>query len=122
MEKLIRRAFFLYPSYHLSMRAKDERLMTSVWMGVYPKWKNKAFQGRDYIMAAQLNQVYDMTLQKRDVNLAEIQICPNIREKNLKIQEVRRCVALGMKGFEIGSHVGEKSLDHKDFWPLYKVN
>ncbi|PAV66155.1 hypothetical protein WR25_20959 [Diploscapter pachys] len=25
-----------------------------------------------------------------------------------------------MKGFEIGSHVGEKSLDHKDFWPLYK--
>ena len=43
MEKLIRRAFFLYPSYHLSMRAKDERLMTSVWMGVYPKWKNKAF-------------------------------------------------------------------------------
>ncbi|CAD6187812.1 unnamed protein product [Caenorhabditis auriculariae] len=26
-----------------------------------------------------------------------------------------------MKGFEIGSHVGEKSLDHRDFWPLYKV-
>lgn len=37
------------------------------------------------------------------------------------IQEVRRCVSLGMKGFEIGSHVGEKSLDHRDFWPLYKV-
>ncbi|KAF1763343.1 hypothetical protein GCK72_011609 [Caenorhabditis remanei] len=26
-----------------------------------------------------------------------------------------------MKGFEIGSHVGDKSLDHSDFWPLYKV-
>ncbi|PAV88598.1 hypothetical protein WR25_19518 isoform C [Diploscapter pachys] len=36
------------------------------------------------------------------------------------VEEVRRCVALGMKGFEIGSHVGEKSLDHRDFWPLYK--
>ncbi|CAI2349623.1 unnamed protein product [Caenorhabditis sp. 36 PRJEB53466] len=36
-------------------------------------------------------------------------------------EEVRRCVALGMRAFEIGSHVGEKSLDHADFWPLYKV-
>ncbi|KJH49599.1 hypothetical protein DICVIV_04266 [Dictyocaulus viviparus] len=34
--------------------------------------------------------------------------------------ELRRCAALGVRGFEIGSHVGEKSLDHKDFWPLYK--
>ncbi|KAK6739832.1 hypothetical protein RB195_008369 [Necator americanus] len=36
------------------------------------------------------------------------------------IQELRRCVSMGFRGFEIGSHVGEKSLDHKDFWPLYK--
>lgn len=36
------------------------------------------------------------------------------------IQEVRRCVGMGFRGFEIGSHIGEKSLDHKDFWPLYK--
>ncbi|VDM57539.1 unnamed protein product [Angiostrongylus costaricensis] len=36
------------------------------------------------------------------------------------MQEVRRCAALGVRGFEIGSHVGEKSLDHADFWPLYK--
>ncbi|XGW17236.1 hypothetical protein V3C99_002109 [Haemonchus contortus] len=28
---------------------------------------------------------------------------------------------MGFRGFEIGSHVGEKSLDHKDFWPLYKL-
>ncbi|CAJ0941653.1 unnamed protein product, partial [Mesorhabditis belari] len=28
---------------------------------------------------------------------------------------------MGVKGFEIGSHVGEKNLDHKDFDPLYKT-
>ncbi|WKY00490.1 hypothetical protein Q1695_014940 [Nippostrongylus brasiliensis] len=28
---------------------------------------------------------------------------------------------MGFQGFEIGSHVGDKSLDHKDFFPLYKV-
>ncbi|WKY00492.1 hypothetical protein Q1695_014940 [Nippostrongylus brasiliensis] len=36
-------------------------------------------------------------------------------------QEARRCAAMGFQGFEIGSHVGDKSLDHKDFFPLYKV-
>lgn len=29
---------------------------------------------------------------------------------------------MGIKGFEVGSHVAEKSLDHRDFWPLYKVS
>lgn len=37
-------------------------------------------------------------------------------------QEVKRCVSMGIKGFEVGSHVAEKSLDHRDFWPLYKVS
>lgn len=36
------------------------------------------------------------------------------------IQEVKRCVSMGFRGFEIGSHIGEKSLDHVDFHPLYK--
>ncbi|GMS89736.1 hypothetical protein PENTCL1PPCAC_11911, partial [Pristionchus entomophagus] len=36
------------------------------------------------------------------------------------VQEMRRCVSLGVRGFEIGSHVGEKNLDHRDFDPLYK--
>ncbi|EPB73316.1 hypothetical protein ANCCEY_07614 [Ancylostoma ceylanicum] len=36
------------------------------------------------------------------------------------LQELRRCANMGFRGVEIGSHVGEKSLDHKDFWPLYK--
>ncbi|CAB3403222.1 unnamed protein product [Caenorhabditis bovis] len=37
------------------------------------------------------------------------------------LQEVKRCVGLGVKGFEIGSHLAEKSLDDNYFWPLYKV-
>ncbi|EYB95412.1 hypothetical protein Y032_0160g3338 [Ancylostoma ceylanicum] len=37
-----------------------------------------------------------------------------------KLSELRRCANMGFRGVEIGSHVGEKSLDHKDFWPLYK--
>uniref|UniRef100_A0A158PB35 2-amino-3-carboxymuconate-6-semialdehyde decarboxylase n=1 Tax=Angiostrongylus cantonensis TaxID=6313 RepID=A0A158PB35_ANGCA len=43
-----------------------------------------------------------------------------LKRDHFNFDEVRRCVALGVRGFEIGSHVGEKSLDHADFWPLYK--
>ncbi|CAI4222230.1 unnamed protein product [Auanema sp. JU1783] len=35
-------------------------------------------------------------------------------------QELKRCVSMGFRAIEIGSHIEEKSLDHHDFWPLYK--
>uniref|UniRef100_A0A915DVV7 2-amino-3-carboxymuconate-6-semialdehyde decarboxylase n=1 Tax=Ditylenchus dipsaci TaxID=166011 RepID=A0A915DVV7_9BILA len=38
------------------------------------------------------------------------------------VQEIRRCVSeFNMPGFQIGSHVNEKNLDHSDFWPIYKA-
>ncbi|WKY00491.1 hypothetical protein Q1695_014940 [Nippostrongylus brasiliensis] len=49
----------------------------------------------------------------RDVQATEDRWAP--------VEEARRCAAMGFQGFEIGSHVGDKSLDHKDFFPLYKV-
>ncbi|KAJ1374942.1 2-amino-3-carboxymuconate-6-semialdehyde decarboxylase [Parelaphostrongylus tenuis] len=61
----------------------------------------------------------DLTIAFGKNNFAQAQIstfCGWLAQ----LQEVRRCAALGVRGFEIGSHVGEKSLDHADFWPLYK--
>ncbi|KAI1708841.1 amidohydrolase domain-containing protein [Ditylenchus destructor] len=35
---------------------------------------------------------------------------------------MRRCVTeLGMPGFQIGSHINEKNLDHSDLYPIYKA-
>ncbi|XGW17229.1 hypothetical protein V3C99_002105 [Haemonchus contortus] len=62
--------------------------------------------------------------------LAQCQLAPDrlvplgtlpMNDVRRAVEEVRRCAKMGFRGFEIGSHVGEKSLDHKDFWPLYKV-
>uniref|UniRef100_A0AC34Q5X7 2-amino-3-carboxymuconate-6-semialdehyde decarboxylase n=2 Tax=Panagrolaimus sp. JU765 TaxID=591449 RepID=A0AC34Q5X7_9BILA len=39
----------------------------------------------------------------------------------LAVKEMRRCVSeLGMTGFELGSNINGKNLDHPDFDPLYK--
>uniref|UniRef100_A0A914YYY0 2-amino-3-carboxymuconate-6-semialdehyde decarboxylase n=1 Tax=Panagrolaimus superbus TaxID=310955 RepID=A0A914YYY0_9BILA len=39
----------------------------------------------------------------------------------LSLKEMKRCVSeLGMTGFEIGSNINGKNLDHPDFYPFYK--
>lgn len=40
----------------------------------------------------------------------------------LAAEEAKRCVTeLGLAGIQIGSHVGEKNLDHESFYPLYQA-
>ncbi|KAK0419909.1 hypothetical protein QR680_014399 [Steinernema hermaphroditum] len=45
-----------------------------------------------------------------------------MQNTELAIKELRRCVSeLGIKSIQIGSHINNKSLDHPDFRPLWKV-
>lgn len=37
------------------------------------------------------------------------------------VDELTRCVTeLGMQGIEIGTHVGDKTLDHESLFPIFK--
>ncbi|KAI6176474.1 2-amino-3-carboxymuconate-6-semialdehyde decarboxylase [Aphelenchoides bicaudatus] len=45
-----------------------------------------------------------------------------LQNTELAVKELRRCATeLGMRAVEIGSHLGEKNLDHEHFWPIYKA-
>lgn len=45
-----------------------------------------------------------------------------IQDIDLSIGEMRRCKEqLGIRGFEIGSHIGDRNLDHKSFFPLWEA-
>jgi aminocarboxymuconate-semialdehyde decarboxylase len=39
----------------------------------------------------------------------------------LAVKELQRCKEIGLKGVEIGSHIGNKNLDHRSFWPLWEA-
>ncbi len=44
-----------------------------------------------------------------------------MQDTDLAILELRRCMQeLGLRGVQIGSHVNDKNLNHKDFFPFYE--
>ena len=45
-----------------------------------------------------------------------------MQDTELSIAEMRRCKEqLGIRGFEIGSHIEDRNLDHKSFFPLWEA-
>jgi len=44
-----------------------------------------------------------------------------MQDVDRSIQELERCKTLGLRGVEIGSHIQEKNLDDKSFFPLYEA-
>ncbi len=44
-----------------------------------------------------------------------------MQDIKLAVQELERCKAIGLPGVEIGSHIQDKNLDHRSFFPLWEA-
>ncbi|KAI6222352.1 2-amino-3-carboxymuconate-6-semialdehyde decarboxylase [Aphelenchoides fujianensis] len=82
------------------------------------------FQAKDEhneVVARFLNDDIYAQCRKYPDRLVPLGTLP-LQNTELAVKELRRCVSeLGIRTVEIGSHVGEKNLDHADFWPVYKA-
>ena len=44
-----------------------------------------------------------------------------MQNHDLAIQELKRCKEIGLAGVQIGSHINDLTLDHKDFFPIFET-
>ena len=72
-------------------------------------------------LASAMNESIAQRVQEHPDRLVGLATVP-LQDIDASVQEAKRAIgALGLHGFQIGSNVGGKNLNHPDYWPFFET-
>lgn len=90
-------------------------------LSTVPVMFNYGIKSSDALVVSEYlnNHIIDVVKKnpKRFVGLATIPL----QDPKLAVKEVERCMKLGFRGFQIGSHVNDWNLSEKELFPFYEA-